>query len=45
MADIDIKVSGDNITFENCDSLTILLGADTSYVNQRDKGWRGEHPR
>ena len=39
-----IKVVGDSIVFENCDSLTILLGADTSYLNQRDKGWRGEHP-
>ena len=39
-----IKVVGDSITFENCNSLTILLGADTSYLNQRDKGWRGEHP-
>ena len=39
-----IKVAGDRIHFEKCDSLTILLGADTSYVNQRDQGWRGEHP-
>ena len=40
----EIKVDGDSIVFENCNSLTILLGADTSYLNQRDKGWRGEHP-
>ena len=39
-----IKVAGNSITFENCNTLTILLGADTSYLNQRDKGWRGEHP-
>jgi alpha-L-fucosidase 2 len=39
-----IKVTGDRISFADCDSLTILLGADTSYLNQRDKGWRGEHP-
>jgi alpha-L-fucosidase 2 len=39
-----VKAVGDSITFENCNSLTILLGADTSYLNQRDKGWRGEHP-
>ena len=39
-----IKVAGNSITFEDCNTLTILLGADTSYLNQRDKGWRGEHP-
>ncbi len=39
-----IKVVGDSIVFEDCESLTILLGTDTSYLNQRDKGWRGEHP-
>jgi len=32
------------ISFTNCDSLTILLAADTNYLNQRDKGWRGPHP-
>ena len=38
------EVAGDSILFENCDALTILLAADTSYLNRRDKGWRGEHP-
>ncbi|MDP6847255.1 MAG: glycoside hydrolase N-terminal domain-containing protein [Kiritimatiellia bacterium] len=38
------KAVGESIVFENCNSLTILLGADTSYLNQREKGWRGEHP-
>jgi alpha-L-fucosidase 2 len=33
-----------DISFENCDSLTILLAADTNYLNQRDKGWKGPHP-
>mgnify|MGYP000716509614 CR=1 FL=1 len=38
--------TADNIVFfENCDSVTILLAADTDYLNQRSKGWRGEHPR
>jgi len=32
------------IAFENVDSLTILLAADTDYLNRRDKGWRGGHP-
>jgi alpha-L-fucosidase 2 len=39
-----VKVDGDHIVFADCDAITILLGADTSYLNQRDKGWRGEHP-
>lgn len=39
-----VKTDGDVIVFENCDSLTILLAADTNYLNQRDKGWRTEHP-
>ena len=32
------------MVFENCDSVTLLLAADTNYLNRRDKGWRGEHP-
>ena len=32
------------IRFTDCDSLTLLLAAGTDYVNQRDKGWKGEHP-
>lgn len=32
------------VVFDKCDALTILLAADTNYLNQRDKGWRGEHP-
>jgi len=32
------------IAFKNADSLTILLAADTNYLNRRDKGWKGEHP-
>jgi alpha-L-fucosidase 2 len=40
----DIRTDGDAIVFENCDSLTILLAADTSYLNQRDQGWRAAHP-
>ena len=34
----------DGISFKNCDSLIILLVADTNYLNQRDRGWTGEHP-
>jgi alpha-L-fucosidase 2 len=33
------------LSFKGCDSLTILLDAGTDYLNQRDKGWKQEHPR
>jgi alpha-L-fucosidase 2 len=39
-----IATKGDRITFNGCNELILLLAADTSYVNQRDKGWTGEHP-
>jgi alpha-L-fucosidase 2 len=32
------------IRFEGCDTLTLLLAAGTNYLNQRDKGWKGQHP-
>jgi alpha-L-fucosidase 2 len=32
------------IAFKGCDALTLLLAAGTNYQNQRDKGWKGEHP-
>jgi len=39
-----VKATSGKITFENADSLTILLVADTDYLNERAKGWKGEHP-
>ena len=39
-----VRAEGGKITFQDADSLTILLAADTDYLNQRLKGWRGEHP-
>jgi len=39
-----IEASDAGISFKDCDSLTLLLAADTNYVNQRDQGWTGEHP-
>ena len=39
-----IHVEEDRIVFKDCDSLTILLDAGTDYLNQRDKGWKREHP-
>jgi alpha-L-fucosidase 2 len=32
------------IKFSNADGLTVLLAAGTSYLNQYEKGWRGDHP-
>jgi alpha-L-fucosidase 2 len=32
------------VLFKGCDSLLILLDAGTDYLNQRDKGWKQEHP-
>ncbi len=32
------------ISFKNCDSIVLLLAADTNYVNQRVQGWKGVHP-
>ncbi len=39
-----VKASGGVIRFEGADSLTILLDAGTDFLNQRRRGWRGEHP-
>lgn len=39
-----LTVNGDKIAFERCDSLTIVLGADTSYVIDYEKKFQGEHP-
>jgi alpha-L-fucosidase 2 len=33
------------ITLDKADSFTILLAAGTNYLNRRDKGWKGPHPR
>jgi len=32
------------LVFEGCDSVTILLAADTDYLPDRSKNWRGEAP-
>ena len=39
-----ISVEENNIKLDKVDEFTILLAADTDYINQRDKGWKGEHP-
>ena len=32
------------LDFKGVDSFCILLAADTDYINDREKGWKGEHP-
>jgi alpha-L-fucosidase 2 len=39
-----IRADGNTVVFEACDSLTLLLAAETNYVADRSKGWRGEPP-
>ena len=39
-----ISAGDGKVGFKNADSLTVILAADTDYVNRRGKGWRGEHP-
>jgi alpha-L-fucosidase 2 len=40
----ELAAADDGITFTGCNALTLLLAADTDYVNRRDRGWKGEHP-
>ena len=39
------SVRDGHVAFSQADSLTILLAADTNYVNRSDWNWRGSHPR
>ena len=39
-----VSDENDSITFRNCDAVTILLGAGTSYVLDYSKKFQGEHP-
>lgn len=39
-----VKTVDNTVVFDKCDSLTLLLAADTNYLNQREKGWKGPHP-
>ena len=39
-----VRAQDGKIAFQDVDSLTILLAADTDYLNRRDKAWRGAHP-
>lgn len=39
-----VKTDENDLYFENCDALTIFLAADTDYLADFEKNWRGEHP-
>ena len=39
-----LTVDGNAISFEGCDSLTIILGAGTSYIIDYDKKFQGDNP-
>jgi alpha-L-fucosidase 2 len=39
-----VKTADNTVVFANCDTMTLLLAADTNYLNRRDKGWLGSHP-
>jgi len=39
-----LACEGDSLIFTGCDSLRLLLAADTNFVQDRNRGWRGEHP-
>ncbi len=39
-----MRTDGNSISFRDCNSLTVLVSAGTDYLNQRARGWTGEHP-
>lgn len=39
-----VQAGEDHLSFEGCDSVIILLAADTNFVGDRKCGWKGPHP-
>ena len=39
-----LSLPGAYLAFENCTSLTLILAADTDYLPDHQKNWRGEDP-
>lgn len=35
---------GNTVVFTGCGAMTLFVAADTNYLADRGKGWRGEHP-
>jgi alpha-L-fucosidase 2 len=40
----DIVVTATSLAFERCDSVTLILGAGTNFLQDHTKEWLGEHP-
>lgn len=40
----ELKTDDSGIVFSGCDELLLLLAADTDYVMDRSRKWKGEHP-
>jgi alpha-L-fucosidase 2 len=40
----DIVVPATSLAFDKCDSLTLILGAGTNFLQDHTKQWLGEHP-
>jgi len=38
------SIDGDKLSFQNANSVTLLLAAGTDFVQDRRRGWRGEPP-
>ncbi|MCP4712847.1 MAG: glycoside hydrolase family 95 protein, partial [Planctomycetes bacterium] len=41
----DIAVPSTRMAFDQCDSLTLILGAGTNFVQDHTREWLGAHPR
>ncbi len=39
-----LGASGGNVTFTRCNSVTLIIGAGTSYVFDHERAFQGEHP-
>ena len=39
-----VQAVGNAMVFEGCDAITLILSADTNYVNEIEQGWTGPHP-
>ncbi|WP_229415729.1 glycoside hydrolase family 95 protein [Pseudoduganella armeniaca] len=39
-----VTMAGDSVRFEGCDSVTLVLGAGTSYVPDAARHFQGQHP-
>jgi len=40
----EVRAKDGNLVFSNCNSLVLVLAADTDYVMDAAKGWKGAHP-